>query len=92
MAVGLTYVDGRPGSSFGEPANIFRTDGTSLGSPGDRRTEFGNELDTDNAWGWRDFGATNVYYDPTPGVVDLDYTSVYESTGTPAPKTSRKFR
>jgi len=34
FAVGLTYVDGLPGSSFGETPNLFRSNGTSLGTPG----------------------------------------------------------
>jgi len=86
-AVGLSYVDGRTGSTFGEPVNVFRSNGTSLGTPGatDAVTSETN-LNTDNAWGWRDFGATNVYYDSTPGVVDLDYSSVYESFDEDAPE------
>jgi PEP-CTERM motif len=92
-AVGLTYIDGRSGSSFGEPANIFRTNGASLGTPGavDVFTSETN-LDTDNAWGWRDFGATNVYYDPTPGVVDLDYASVYEASGNNGDENAPEFQ
>jgi hypothetical protein len=82
LAVGLTYVDGLPGSSFGETPNIFRTNGTSLGSPGVSDVLNSETfLATDGAWGWRDFGATNTIYDPTPGVVDADYSSVYESSG-----------
>jgi hypothetical protein len=93
FAVGLTYIDGRPGSSFGEPANIFRSDGSSLGTPGstDVFTSEAN-VDTDNAWGWRDFGATNVYYDPTPGVVDLDYASVYETSGNAGEENAPEFQ
>src|SRR3990172_889148 len=80
FAVGLVYVDGRTGSGLGEPPNIVRSHGTALGTPGatDAVTSETN-LNTDNAWGWRDFGATNVYYDTTPGVVDVDYASIYES-------------
>ena len=87
FAVGLTYVDGLPGSSFGETPNLFRSNGTSLGTPGatDVFTSETN-LNADNAWGWRDFGATNTIYDPTPGVVDLDYTSVYEAADEDAPE------
>ena len=56
FAVGLVYVDGRTGSSFGEPPNVVRSNGASLGTPGatDAVTSETN-LNTDNAWGWRDF-------------------------------------
>jgi len=82
LAVGLTYIDGRTGSTFGEPPNVFRSNGTPIGAPGDL-TVVNSEtnLNTDNAWGWRNFGATNIYFDPTPGVEDLDYASIYQSTG-----------